>query len=293
MKIVTSIKEMQETILIEKRKGRKIGLVPTMGFLHDGHLSLVNRAVKENDCVVMSIFVNPLQFGPNEDYEQYPRDFEKDKMTAEEAGIDILFYPSVKEMYPGEPIVTVSVKKRTDVLCGKNRPGHFDGVATVLTKLFHIVMCDRAYFGMKDAQQAAVVDGLINDFNFPVTLVTCPTVREADGLAKSSRNVYLSDTEREEASALYESLRYGLEAYEAGERNTEQLQKRVYGILNDRLTRGEIEYVDVLTYPELTRVDKFRGQMIVALAVRFEKARLIDNVILNGGNNEKVKPITY
>lgn len=286
MKIVTSIKEMQETIITEKRKGQRIGLVPTMGFLHEGHLGLVRQAVKENDLVVMSIFVNPLQFGPNEDYEQYPRDFKKDKKAAEEAGINILFYPSANEMYPSEPTVTVSVNKRTDVLCGKSRPGHFEGVATVLTKLFHIVMPDRAYFGMKDAQQAAVVDGLIHDFNFPVTLVTCPTVRETDGLAKSSRNVYLSETERKEAPALYESLQQGLKAYETGERNTKQLRERVYGILNDRLTHGEIEYVDVLTYPELAKVHKCLGQMIIAVAVRFEKARLIDNVILNGEDHE-------
>lgn len=286
MKIVTSIKEMQETIITEKRKGQRIGLVPTMGFLHEGHLGLVRQAVKENDLVVMSIFVNPLQFGPNEDYEQYPRDFKKDKKAAEEAGINILFYPSANEMYPSEPTVTVSVNKRTDVLCGKSRPGHFEGVATVLTKLFHIVMPDRAYFGMKDAQQAAVVDGLIHDFNFPVTLVTCPTVRETDGLAKSSRNVYLSETERKEAPALYESLQQGLKAYEAGERNTKQLRERVYGILNDRLTHGEIEYVDVLTYPELAKVHQCLGQMIIAVAVRFEKARLIDNVILNGEDHE-------
>lgn len=286
MKIVTSIKEMQETIITEKRKGQRIGLVPTMGFLHEGHLGLVRQAVKENDLVVMSIFVNPLQFGPNEDYEQYPRDFKKDKKAAEEAGINILFYPSANEMYPSEPTVTVSVNKRTDVLCEKSRPGHFEGVATVLTKLFHIVMPDRAYFGMKDAQQAAVVDGLIHDFNFPVTLVTCPTVRETDGLAKSSRNVYLSETERKEAPALYESLQQGLKAYEAGERNTKQLRERVYGILNDRLTHGEIEYVDVLTYPELAKVHQCLGQMIIAVAVRFEKARLIDNVILNGEDHE-------
>ncbi|HET7522336.1 MAG TPA: pantoate--beta-alanine ligase [Bacillales bacterium] len=284
MKVITTIREMQQTAAAEKRNGKTIGFVPTMGFLHDGHLSLVRRAAGENDLVAMSVFVNPLQFGPNEDYEQYPRDIQKDEAAAKNEGVDILFYPSTEEMYPGEPAVSVTVGKRADVLCGKSRPGHFDGVATVLTKLFHIVMPDAAYFGMKDAQQVAVVDGLIDDLNFPVRLVGCPTVREADGLAKSSRNVYLSDAERREAPALYQGLQLGAEAYKSGERNANRLRETVIGFLNNRLTKGEIEYVSVLAYPELTKADLNDGQIIIAVAVRFETARLIDNVVLGGEN---------
>lgn len=281
MKIITSIQEMRQAMILEKQNGRSIGFVPTMGFLHEGHLSLVKRAVKENDFVVMSIFVNPLQFGPNEDFDRYPRNLEKDKQAAETAGVDLIFHPSTEEMYSDEPTVSVSVNKRTDVLCGKSRPGHFDGVATVLTKLFHIVMPDRVYFGMKDAQQVAVVDGLIENFNFPITLVACPTIREADGLAKSSRNVYLSETEREEAPALYKGLLRGAELFRDGTRDMACLQKAVFDVLNDRLTQGEIEYTEVLTYPQLKKTKRCEGRIIIAIAVRFEKARLIDNMILD------------
>lgn len=280
MKTITSIQEMQETVTAEKKQGNTIGFVPTMGFLHEGHISLLHQAVQENDIVVMSVFVNPLQFGPNEDFDRYPRDIERDEQAAREAGVDIIFYPSVEEMYPSKPTVTVSVNKRTDVLCGKSRPGHFDGVATVLTKLFHIVMPAQVYFGMKDAQQIAVVDGLIKDFNFPIKLVACPTMREEDGLAKSSRNVNLSETERKEAPSLYESLLQGADRYREGQRDPERLRSTICDHLNDRLTTGDIEYVEVLTYPELKKTDWCQGRIIMALAVRFDGARLIDNIVL-------------
>ncbi|HEX7065688.1 MAG TPA: pantoate--beta-alanine ligase [Bacillales bacterium] len=280
MVIIQSIREMKRFVRREKQKGNTLGFVPTMGSLHKGHMSLVNRAVEENDVTIMSIFVNPLQFGPGEDFDQYPRDFEKDEQTARKAGVDVIFYPSTEEMYPREPAVTISVDKRTDVLCGKSRPGHFDGVATVLTKLFHITMPDRVYFGEKDAQQIAVVESLIQDFNFPVELVACPTVRESDGLAKSSRNIYLTGDERREASALHESLQKGAELYQDGEQSTKRIRERVLAVLNDRLTRAEIEYVEVLTYPDLKAVEQCNGRMIIALAVHFGAARLIDNMIL-------------
>lgn len=280
MNVITTIREMREVVNEVKRSGKSIGLVPTMGYLHEGHLSLVHAAVRENDFVVLTVFVNPLQFGPNEDFEQYPRDLQKDEKEAKHAGVNLMFCPSTTEMYPEEPTVTVSVNKRADVLCGKSRPGHFNGVATVLTKFFHIIMPDRVYFGMKDAQQAAVVDGLIRDLNFPIQWVGCPTVREHDGLAKSSRNVYLSEAERTEAPALYESLRYGARLYENGERNTQHIRDAVFHKLSDLLTNGTIEYVDMLTYPELRAVEQCEGRMIIALAVRFQAARLIDNVVL-------------
>lgn len=207
MIVVTTIKEMQQKMIEYRKQGKTIGFVPTMGYLHEGHVTLLKEARKENDIVVLSVFVNPLQFGPNEDFDRYPRDIVRDEQIAKDAGVDVLFYPAVAEMYPRPLSVQVVVKERVDVLCGKSRPGHFDGVATVLTKLFHIVMPTRAYFGMKDAQQVAVVDGLIRDFHFPIELVAVPTVREADGLAKSSRNVYLSEEERKEAPALYAALK--------------------------------------------------------------------------------------
>lgn len=207
MNVVTHIHELKELIKLHQEKQHSIGFVPTMGFLHEGHLTLAKEARDQNDIVVMSIFVNPLQFGPNEDFESYPRDMERDQHLAEEAGVDILFTPDVKEMYPNEPSITMTVQKRTDVLCGKKRPGHFDGVVTVLTKLFHLVAPTNVYFGLKDAQQVAVIDAMIKDFFFDLHLVSVPTVREEDGLAKSSRNVYLSDKERQEAPALYRALK--------------------------------------------------------------------------------------
>src|SRR5690625_2644043 len=205
MKIIRTINEMKTQL--NKVKDKSVGFVPTMGYLHEGHLSLVKEAREENDIVVMSIFVNPLQFGPNEDFERYPRDEERDARVAEEAGVDLLFIPDVEEMYPETMGIKMTIDKGTNVLCGRSRPGHFDGVITVLTKLFHLVQPTNAYFGLKDAQQFAVVNTLINELNFPITLVGLPTVREANGLAKSSRNVYLSSKEREEATSLYKSLK--------------------------------------------------------------------------------------
>ncbi|WP_462412010.1 pantoate--beta-alanine ligase [Neobacillus sp. Marseille-QA0830] len=280
MKVVTGIKEMQEEITRQKRQGKTIGFVPTMGYLHEGHLTLVRNARKDNDIVVMSIFVNPLQFGPTEDFAEYPRDFERDRALAESEQVDYLFYPSVTEMYPNEPTVIVSVKDRTDVLCGKSRPGHFDGVATVITKLFHIMMPDRAYFGKKDAQQVAVLEGLVSNFNFPVALVAVDIVREQDGLAKSSRNVNLMPQERQQAPILYNSLQAAKQAIEQGERNPGSL----FEIIEDMITShssGIIDYVDILSYPQLKPLEELTGRIIIALAVKFSKVRLIDNLIID------------
>ena len=223
MKVVNTITELEELIKHEKSQHHSIGLVPTMGFLHEGHRALLKRARQENEIIVLSVFVNPLQFGPNEDLANYPRDFDRDQKVAEEVGVDILFHPSVQEMYPNELSVTMQVHKRTNVLCGKSRPGHFDGVATVLTKLFHLVQPNKVYFGKKDAQQVAVVDSLVNDLNFPLEIVAVDTVREHDGLAKSSRNVYLTEKERAEAPILYRSLQRGLELIRTGEKNPESV----------------------------------------------------------------------
>ncbi len=279
MKIITTIAELQQIIHEEKQNGKSVGYVPTMGFLHEGHVSLMQRARKENDLVVLSIFVNPLQFGPNEDFDSYPRDIERDENMAKNIGVDYLFYPNVEEMYHGTPSVTVHVQSRTDCLCGKKRPGHFDGVATVLTKFFNIIQPNKAYFGLKDAQQVAVVEGLIQDFNFPVELVPVEIVREEDGLAKSSRNVFLSAEERQEAKELYQSLLKAQDAIAAGERNPDTIVKLVSDHISAH-THGLIDYVEVYQYPELQWVTTLSGQIIVAVAVKFTKARLIDNITL-------------
>jgi pantoate--beta-alanine ligase len=280
MKVITTIKDMQSEIMNQKAVAKSIGFVPTMGFLHEGHLTLIKQARQENDIVVLSIFVNPLQFGPKEDYSSYPRDFERDRALAECEQVDFLFYPSVEEMYPSAPSVKVVVQERTDVLCGKSRPGHFDGVATVLTKLFHIVMPTRAYFGIKDAQQVAVVKGLIADFNFPIELIAVDIVREEDGLAKSSRNVNLFPEERQQAPVLYKSLLEAKNAIETGERNSERVVKQITELITSE-SNGMIDYVEIFSYPQLKPLEKLEGTIIVALAVKFSKVRLIDNSIIH------------
>lgn len=279
MKIIRTITEMQEQMQRFKSAGKSIGYVPTMGFLHEGHISLMKRARNENDVVVLSIFVNPLQFGPGEDLDAYPRDFEHDHKIAEAEGVDFIFYPAAKEMYPVGASVTVSVVDRTNVLCGKSRPGHFDGVATVLIKLFNIIQPTRAYFGLKDAQQVAVVDGLIRDFNFSIELISVETVREEDGLAKSSRNVYLNDDERKQAVELSKSLGLARLAIERGERTPNELVGMMKHHIHENTT-GTVDYVEIYSYPELEELETLKGKVIIALAVKFSKARLIDNTIL-------------
>jgi pantoate--beta-alanine ligase len=279
MKVFTKIHDIQSELLLQKAAGKSIGFVPTMGYLHEGHESLIERARKENDIVVLSIFVNPLQFGPNEDLESYPRDFERDLQVAKNHRVDFVFHPDVREMYPQEPSVVVKVKDRTDVLCGKSRPGHFDGVATVLVKLFNIVMPDKAYFGMKDAQQVAVVDGLIRDFHFPIKLVGADTVREEDGLAKSSRNVNLLPDERKEAPAIYQSLKMAEDAIKKGETEPGKVVAMIEEHLKNHLS-GTIDYIEIYSYPDLKKIREIYGKIIVAVAVKFSKVRLIDNLVI-------------
>lgn len=280
MRVVTNIAELKKAVGQIKQQGKSVGFVPTMGFLHEGHLSLIEAARKQNDLVVLSIFVNPLQFGPNEDFDRYPRDFERDEALAKQAGVDIVFYPSVEEMYPTPMAMGIVVREGVDVLCGKSRPGHFDGVATVVMKLLQIVSPHRAYFGMKDAQQVAVIEKMIRDFNLSLELVRCPTLREDDGLAKSSRNVYLSAEERAEAPAIYRSLQEGVSLIEKGERSRQAVIEKVKRSLEDAIT-AEIDYVDVLLYPQLIPVEQLSGEVILAVAVKYAKARLIDNLIID------------
>ncbi|RYL88863.1 pantoate--beta-alanine ligase [Sporolactobacillus sp. THM7-4] len=279
MLLIQSPAEMTRFVLKQKSRGKTIGFVPTMGFLHEGHLSLFQKAQETSDCVVASVFVNPTQFGDRDDYMHYPQDTERDARLAGEAGVAALFLPKEQDIYPNGTAVTVKVNAGTDVLCGKSRPGHFDGVATVLTKLFHIVRPDRVYFGMKDAQQVAIVENLIKAFHFSIHLFRCPIVREPDGLARSSRNVRLNDEERREAVDLSRGLQQGLHLIQSGERDFEKIIESVTDYYHTHLKLGKIDYVDVLNYPELRRVHKrLSGSFIIAAAVKYKHARLIDNV---------------
>ncbi|WP_099158336.1 pantoate--beta-alanine ligase [Virgibacillus ndiopensis] len=280
MEIIRTIDKMQTKSLGLLRSNKTIGLVPTMGFFHEGHLSLMKEAKKDSDIVVTSIFINPLQFGPNEDYEQYPRNEENDIKLAEQAGVDILFMPGVRDMYPRKMMIDMTINERVNVLCGRSRPGHFEGVLTVLSKLFNIILPDKTFFGMKDAQQIAVVNALIHDLNFPNELIALPTVREEDGLAKSSRNVNLSKIERNEAVWLYKALKHGQRLVVDGEKNPAIIEKEVKKIIENK-TSGTVDYVELLSYPELQDVSTIDQQVILATAVFFESARLIDNLIFD------------
>lgn len=277
---ISTIQELREHVKQARLAGKRIGFVPTMGYLHDGHVSLVTAARERCDVVVMSIFVNPLQFGPHEDFDRYPRDLERDCSIAAKAGVDLLFAPSVAEMYPQPILTNVSVAKVSEPLCGRSRPGHFDGVATVVLKLFQIVQPDEAFFGQKDAQQLAVIEQMVADLSVPVRIVPCPIVREADGLAMSSRNVYLSPEEREQAVVLYQSLRRAESWLRPGE-EAAAIRERLVALISEK-PLAEIDYVEILTYPRLTAIDRLEPGMrvIVALAVRFGKTRLIDNLIV-------------
>lgn len=279
MKTVTSIKEMQTIIKGLQTEGKSIGLIPTMGYLHEGHMALAKKARVDNEITVMSIFVNPLQFGEKEDLSTYPRDIARDTQLAKEVEIDYLFHPTAEEMYPVKQAITMHVGARTERLCGASRPGHFDGVVAVVSKLFNIIQPHRAYFGKKDAQQLAVIDLLVQNFNFPIELVPVETVREVDGLAKSSRNVHLTELERKEAVVLYESLQAARMMIAEGEKRTSTVVAAMETMINQD-TSGEIDYIEVLSYPELQPIAEIDGQVIIALAVKFSKARLIDNIII-------------
>ncbi|HDG61677.1 MAG TPA: pantoate--beta-alanine ligase [Thermotoga sp.] len=281
MVIVEKVKDMKKLSEKYLKENKTIGFVPTMGFLHEGHLSLVRRAREENDIVVVSIFVNPTQFGPNEDYESYPRDFERDVKLLKELNVDVVFYPSVEEMYPKDFSTYVEETKLSRYLCGKSRPGHFRGVCTIVTKLFNIVRPTRAYFGQKDAQQFRVIKRMVRDLNMDVELVECPIVREHDGLAMSSRNIYLSDDERAQALALYNSLKLAENLIKSGERDAEVVKNAMKEFLS-RYDKVKIDYVEIVDEETLEPVKHIEGKVIVAIACWVGKARLIDNVIVQG-----------
>lgn len=279
MRLVHTVLEMKKISLELTHLKKSIGFVPTMGYLHEGHMSLVKKAREENDAVVVSIFVNPTQFGPNEDFESYPRDLERDLRQLEIGRVDYVFAPSVDEMYPKNYSVYVDEIELSKYLCGARRPGHFRGVCTIVAKLFNIVKPTRAYFGQKDAQQFRVLKKMVENLNMDVQMVEMPIIREPDGLAMSSRNVYLNAEERKEATRLYKSLMLAKEMFENGERDVQKLKDAMYGILNHPLLK--VDYVEIVDEETLVPVNIIEKPAIVALAVFVGKARLIDNIKLD------------
>ncbi|MBI2464114.1 pantoate--beta-alanine ligase [Candidatus Peregrinibacteria bacterium] len=314
MRVIDTVDEMKKNARLFLRHGKTIGFVPTMGFLHEGHMSLVRAARKENDIVVVSIFVNPTQFGPNEDYSKYPRDFERDKSLLEKEKVDILFHPSVEEMYDSSeyweflkesqrekrlilndfmqlekiqyakimPLQKIKVevpKELANILCGKYRPAHFQGVAKVVTKLFHIIQPDCAYFGQKDFQQAIIVDRLINDLNFSIKLRIMPTVRESDGLAMSSRNIFLTKKQRKDAAILYKALIFAKNLFDNGERNSRIIERKVKNLISQNRD-VQLQYTEIRDFLALKRIENIEKNAIIVLAANVGKTRLIDNIYL-------------
>lgn len=279
--IVRKIEEMKALSERFREEGKVIGFVPTMGYFHEGHLSLMRRAREECGKVVVSLFVNPIQFGPQEDYHRYPRDEKRDAEMAEKEGVDVLFVPSVAEMYPEGYATYVVVERLTEGLCGKFRPGHFRGVTTVVLKLFNIVKPHKAYFGMKDYQQLKVIERMTRDLNLDIQIVPCPTVREADGLAMSSRNTYLSPQERKSASIIYRSLLSAREAFQQGERSAMKLREIVERMLKEEPLVSKIDYVEVVHPETLESIERIgEDGAVIAVALYIGKARLIDNILL-------------
>ena len=282
MQVLTSRKALKAFLLSLKNKKKSIGFVPTMGFLHEGHLSLVKKSVAGNDCTVVSIFVNPLQFGPKEDLKRYPRDLQRDQRLLAQAGADVLFAPSSKEFYPTDFQTTVSVSRLGLPLCGRTRPGHFAGVATVVLKLLNLVSPDRLYLGQKDFQQCRVLEQMIEDVDMPVSVWRMPIVREKDGLAMSSRNVYLSPAERSEAALLSQSLRRARDFIQAGGQDAKKIKKEILSLVHSAVL-GRVDYAEIVDARTLEPVVKLKkgARVLVALAVYFSKTRLIDNVLVD------------
>ncbi len=279
MIIIKDMRRMAEWVKSQKKKGGKIGFVPTMGYLHEGHLSLFRKAKQECSAVVMSIFVNPIQFGPKEDFKKYPRDLKRDIKLASSAGVDVFFYPQTRIMYPVDFLTYVNVDKLTDTLCGRSRPGHFKGVTTVVAKLFNIVQPDIAYFGQKDSQQAVVIKQMVRDLNFPLKVKVMPIVREKDGLAMSSRNAYLSESERRDALIIYQALKSAKRLILSGELDINMVKSHIKNLLRKkRLMR--IDYIEILNAENLKTLDRACGKVLIAIAAFAGKTRLIDNITL-------------
>jgi pantoate--beta-alanine ligase len=272
--------ELLNAIRKIKRQQKTIGFVPTMGFLHDGHISLIKRARLVSDVVVVSIFVNPAQFGPKEDFSAYPRDIKRDTLLCAEADVDMLFMPSVSEMYPEGHLTYINIEKITDVMCGASRPGHFKGVATIVAKLFNIVKPDKAFFGLKDYQQTVVIKRMAADLNMDIDIEVLPTIREPDGLAMSSRNFYLNEEERKAAACLYRSLMKAEEMIKSGEKEGLKIIDAMKKIINvEKL--GKIDYITIADAETLEEVKTIDRKVVIALAVWIGKTRLIDNIVIN------------
>lgn len=280
IKVLSTVDETRAQVKEWKKQGLTVGLVPTMGFLHEGHQSLIKKAVEENDKVVVSVFVNPIQFAPNEDLETYPRDLEADKKLCDSTGADLIFHPTPDEMYPDGFSTHIQMDNLTKELCGKTRPTHFGGVCTVVGKLFNIVKPDKAYFGQKDAQQLAIIKRMVRDLNFDLEVVGCPIIREPDGLAKSSRNTYLSADERKAALILSKSIELGKELVASGEKNAQTIIKAMTDKINTE-PLARIDYVNVVDALNIEPIDVIKGETLVAIAVYIGKTRLIDNFIIS------------
>jgi pantoate--beta-alanine ligase len=279
MKIVKTVAEVREIVAAWRKEGLTVGLVPTMGFLHAGHQSLIAKSVEQNDRTVVSDFVNPTQFGPNEDLASYPRDLERDAQLCEETGADIIFNPEPSEMYPEGFVSFVDMNGLTNHLCGLSRPVHFRGVCTVVSKLFNIVTPDRAYFGQKDAQQLAVIKRMVKDLNMPLQIVGCPIVREADGLAMSSRNTYMNAEERKAALILSKSIKLGEQMVKDGERDAAKITGAMKELIQSE-PMAEIDYVELVNGLTMESIDEVKGEVLCAIAVKINgKVRLIDNFI--------------
>ena len=286
MKILKTVDEVRSQVKAWKKEGLSVGLVPTMGYLHEGHQSLIRKSVEQNDRTVVSVFVNPMQFGPTEDLESYPRDLDRDAALCDAAGAALIFHPEPEEMYLPDYSTFVDMRTLTDVLCGKTRPIHFSGVCTVVSKLFNIVQPDRAYFGQKDAQQLAVIKHMVADLNFDIEIIGCPIIRESDGLAKSSRNTYLNEEERKQAVILSQALNQGKELIEDGETRASVIKQ----IIRDKIETmplARIDYVEIVDFKTFKDLDEIQGEVLAAVAVYIGKTRLIDNFIIqlkeNGG----------
>ncbi len=287
MQVTGKILEVRKIISSARAEGKRIGFVPTMGALHEGHLSLIKAAGADCDFVAVSIFVNPIQFVPGEDYEQYPRPIEDDIEKSRRAGVSLLFNPSVDEMYPQEQLTRVYVKKLTENLCGRFREGHFEGVTTVVTKLFNIVQPDISYFGQKDAQQALVIKRMVADLNMPIEIKIRPTIRERDGLAMSSRNQYLNEAQRKQACCLYQALCDAREMIRSGEKKSEHIIKRMSDIIKNA-GPCEIDYISIVDTETIEDVEQINKPVLIALAVKIGPARLIDNVIVDSNGNDVI-----
>ncbi|MDD5448324.1 MAG: pantoate--beta-alanine ligase [Actinomycetota bacterium] len=280
MRVIESVEEIRKIVEEEKARGKIVGLVPTMGFFHQGHLELMKKAREECDVVVVSLFVNPTQFGPGEDYADYPRDFSRDSSLAQKEGVDYLFHPSVEEMYPPHFSTHVEVEGLSRIMCGVQRPTHFRGVTTVVAKLFNIIPAQVAYFGQKDAQQLAVVRRMARDLNFPIEVRAVPTLREEDGLAMSSRNAYLAPNERKAAAFLFKALKEAERLIESGERSAEVIKRSMESVIGQE-SLVNLEYIEICGNINLEPLQDLSGEVLVAIACRVGKARLIDNLVFH------------